>query len=230
MRDTKLVFIEGLPGSGKTTTAGILAAKLAQRGIGESCFLEAQAEHPLNVGGALHPAGETPGSDFFARYTPESYVEESLQRWRAYVTAAESADAVQILESYPYQNSVRILLQMDDPIDHIRAYASEVEDLAQPLRPVLIYLDRRDQASSLEAIARQRGAEWTAYVAELVAASPYGRRRGLQGIAGALEFMRDYKSAIDELLGRSRLPRLVLSDCAGRWDDCHRGILEFLEV
>ena len=42
--------------------------------------------------------------------------------------------------------------------------------------------------------------------------------------------MSDYKALIDELLGVSMLPRLVLVDCAGRWDDCHRRILEFLEV
>jgi len=230
MRNTKLVFIEGLPGSGKTTTAGILAAMLAQRGIAASCFLEDQAEHPLNVGGALHPAGRTPGAALFARYAPEAYVDESLQRWRAYVTAAEAADAVQILESYPYQNSVRILLQMDDPIDHIRAYASAVEDLVLPLRPVLVYLERRDQTGALQAIAAQRGADWTAFVAELVSDSPLGRRQGLQGIEGALAFMSDYKAVIDELLRVSRLPRLVLVDCAGQWENCHRQILEFLEV
>jgi hypothetical protein len=230
MRDTKLVFIEGLPGSGKTTTAGILAAALAERGTAVSCFLEDQTGHPLNVGGALHPAGRTTGAALFARYTPEAYVDESLQRWRAYVTAAEAGDTVQILESYPYQNSVRILLQMDDALDRIRAYASAVEELVLPLRPVLVYLERRDQAGALQAIAEQRGADWTAYATELITDSPVGRRRGLRGIAGALALMGDYQALVDELLGSSRLPKLILLDCAGRWDECHRRILEFLEV
>ncbi|MCL4544720.1 MAG: hypothetical protein M1118_09020 [Chloroflexi bacterium] len=230
MRDTKLILIEGLPGSGKTTTAGVLAATLAQRGLAVSCFLEAQPDHPLNVGGSLHPAGRTTGAQLFASYTAESYTDESLRRWRAFVATAERGDAVQIAESYPYQNSVRILLQMDAEVDRIRAYAAAVEQTMLPLRPALVYFERRDSAGALRTIAEQRGAEWSAYVAELVTGSPYARRRELRGIDAVLAFMSAYKALVDELRDASQLPRLVLDDCPGRWKACHRQILAFLDV
>lgn len=140
----------------------------------------------MNVGGVLHPAGRTTGAGLFARYTPDAYVEESVRRWRAFVSAVE------------------------------------VE--------VVVYLDRVDQTGGLQAIAEQRGAEWLAYATELITDCPFGRRRGLRGIDGVLEIIGEYTLVVDELLGTSHFPRLILVDCAGRWDDCHRRILDFLEV
>ena len=134
---------------------------------------------------------------------------------------AQGWTEAQILESYPYQNSVRVLLQLDAPLDQIRAYAMEVEQIAQPLRPVLVFLNRDDPRSSLRAIAEQRGPEWTAYAAELITASPRAQRRGLHGLDGALIAMGEYKELVDELLRASKLPRLVLDDCRGRWEDLY---------
>ena len=65
MLNTKLIFVEGLPGLGKTTTSVWLARRLHALGVPVNLLEEAQPNHPLNVGGALHPAGDTPGEAFF---------------------------------------------------------------------------------------------------------------------------------------------------------------------
>jgi hypothetical protein len=96
-------------------------------------FLEHQPEHPLNVGGMLHPSGETSGEAFFQRYTPGSFVHESLQRWQAFVRTAVQAEAISVLDSYPFQNTVRVLLQLHASPDGMRAYAGHVEALVLPL-------------------------------------------------------------------------------------------------
>jgi Adenylylsulphate kinase len=230
VRDTKLILIDGLPGSGKTTTARFLTDTLARRGVAVRCLLETELDHPLNVGGSLHPAGRTTGAELFARYTARSYTDESLRRWQAFVATAERGNTVQVTESYPYQNAVRILLQMDAEVDQIRAYAATVEQIGEPLRPVLVYLERRDTAGALRAIAEQRGTDWTAYVAELLADSPYARRRELRGIDAAVAFISAYKALVDEVRSVSRMPALVLEDCEGQWEACRRRILGFLAV
>jgi nucleoside-triphosphatase THEP1 len=230
VRDTKLILIDGLPGSGKSTTARFLGDTLARRGVAVRCFLETAPDHPLNVGGSLHPAGGTTGAELFAHYTPGSYIDESVGRWRAFVEAAERANAVHVAESYPYQNAVRVLLQMDAELDRMRTYAAEVEQIVEPLRPVLIFLERRDTAGALRAIAEQRGTDWTAYLAELLSAAPYSQQRGLRGSDAAVAFISAYKALVDELRSVSRMPALVLEDCGGQWEACHRRILEFLAV
>jgi hypothetical protein len=233
MRDTQLIMVEGLPGLGKTTTASWLAVRLSDEHLPVCLYLESQPEHPINVGGDLHPAGDVTGETYFQRYRPASFIQESLQRWQAFVDDAMQTDAISVLDSYPFQNSIRILLQMDAALDDMREYAAQVEALVMPLRPTLIYLSHRDVAHSVQhfsEIGAQRGEAWMDYVARLIAHCPYGEARHLDGASGVLTFIRDYKQLTDALLRESRLPRIVLVDCSGVWDACYRQIETFLEV
>jgi hypothetical protein len=231
MRDTKLIFVEGLPGSGKTTTASWLASRLPSERLRVNLFLEHQPEHPLNVGGTLHPSGSTTGEAFFQRYTPASFVHESLQRWHAFVRDALQTEALSVLDSYPFQNAVRVLLQLNATPDCMEEYARHVEALIMPLQPVLMYFTHRDLVHAFHAlstISTQRGKAWTDYVVELVTHCPYAMARRLEGFSGALAVLRDYKLLTDALLRQSRLPRLVLEDCARSWEGCYQQIEAFL--
>jgi hypothetical protein len=233
MRDTQLIFVEGLPGLGKTTTASWLAARLHSEHLPVNLYLEAQPEHPINVGGDLHPAGDVTGETYFQRYRPASFIQESLQRWQAFVNDAMQTDAISVLDSYPFQNSIRILLQMDAALDDMREYAAQVEALVMPLRPALIYFSHRDVAHTVQhfgEIEAQRGEDWMDYVARLIARCPYATARHLEGTSGVLAFIRDYKQLTDALLRESRLPRIILKDCSGEWNRCYRQIEAFLDL
>lgn len=48
MAETKLILVEGLPGSGKTTTAEFIATWLEQRGVATAVFLEGNLDHPAD--------------------------------------------------------------------------------------------------------------------------------------------------------------------------------------
>jgi hypothetical protein len=231
MRDTRLILIEGLPGSGKSTAARVLAGRLNARGLTARALLETQPDHPLHVGGALHPSGATTGEALFARYTAESFVDESLARWRAFVAAAldDPARGVHLVESYPYQSGARVLLQLDAPLERILAYAADVEAVVAPLAPLLVYFDSPDPVAAVRAIAARRGPEWTAYLVALVARCPYAERRGLHGLDAVERVSAEYKAALDRLLAASTLPVVVLDDCAGRWDACYDQVLAFLD-
>jgi hypothetical protein len=228
MLRTRIIFVDGLPGSGKSTTAEYVAGELEQRGIRCRLLRERETEHPLNVGGDLHPSGSTTGARMFAAYTVGSFVEESLARWSAFVAEAKGSEPVIVLDSYPFQNSVRVLSQMNaDPVT-LAAYQSCVEEAAAGLCPVLIYLDPGDPERTVRAIAEQRGPAWTDYMIAVVTECPYAYSRGLQGMDGAVAITRAYKQLLDESVARFPFPKLVLSDCHGRWPDCHAKILRFL--
>jgi hypothetical protein len=233
MRDTKLILIDGLPGSGKTTTASWLASRLRSDSRTVDLFLEEHSDHPLHVGGALHPSGYNSGAIFFQRYTPASFVEESLERWRAFVAGALQSDAISVLDSYPFQSDVRVLLQLDAVPETIRDYARQVESIISPLHPVLVFFTHRDllQAiENIEAITAQRGSRWSEYVVEMAAHSPYAIARGLHGFEGALALLAEYRKLTEELLHESNTPRIVLENCSGRWEECYRRMEEFLEL
>ncbi|WP_289097982.1 zeta toxin family protein [uncultured Bifidobacterium sp.] len=47
---TRLIIVEGLPGSGKSTTAEMIAADLRARGRDVVCVDEGTTSHPADVG------------------------------------------------------------------------------------------------------------------------------------------------------------------------------------
>jgi thymidylate kinase len=228
MLGTKMILVDGFPGSGKSTTAEYVARELERRGVSYRLLREREDDHPLNVGGDLHPSGSTTGAQMFATYTVGSFVEESLARWDAFVAEAMGAQCVNILDSYPFQNSVRVLSQMDADPATLAAYQSSVERTAAPLSPVLIYLDPGDAERTMRAIAEQRGPAWTRYMTAVVTECPYASSRRLQGTDGALAVLRSYKQLLDECVARCPFTTLVLSACQRRWPACHAEIRRFL--
>lgn len=231
MRSTKLIFVEGLPGLGKTTAASWIAGRLASEGMKVNLCLETQPGHPLNVGGDLHPAGDTSGVALFHSYTPSKYIQESLEKWGSFVSGAYQEETINVLDSYPFQNAVRVLLQLDTPSDLMLDYTARVEELAAPLQPVLIYFSAGNTPSTvdhLKQICERRGQEWVNYVIELVTHCPYAEARHLEGFDGLLTFILDYKQLSDLCLSRSRLPRIVLENCTKDYAACYRQVETFL--
>jgi hypothetical protein len=164
----------------------------------------------------------------FAAYTVRSFVEESLARWRAFAAEAMGSERVNVLDSYPFQNSVRVLSQLDaDPIT-LAAYQSSVQETAAKLSPVLIYLDPGDAERSVRSIAEQRGPAWTDYAIAVITECPYASSRGLRGMDGAVAILRAYKHLLDESVARFPFPELVLADCHRCWPACHAKICGFL--
>jgi hypothetical protein len=228
MLGTRMIFVDGLPGSGKSKTAEYVAGELDHRGIPCRLLRERETDHPLNVGGDLHPSGSTTGARMFSAYTVGSFVEESFARWDTFVAKAMGSERINVLDSYPFQNSVRVLSQMDaDPVT-LAAYQACVEQKAAGLDPVLIYLDPGGAERTIRAIAEQRGPAWTDYVIAVVTECPYASARGLEGMDGVVAIMRAYKHLLDESVARFPFPKLVLSDCHRRWPDCHAKVRGFL--
>jgi hypothetical protein len=148
-----------------------------------------------------------------------------------FVRDALQTEAISVLDSYPFQNTVRVLLQLNATPDCMQEYASQVEALVMPLQPVLIYFNHRDlihASHNLSDISAQRGKAWTEYVVELVTHCPYAMARHLEGFSGAVAVISDYKQLTDSLLRQSHLPRIVLEDCAGGWEGCYQQIGAFL--
>lgn len=230
MRDTKLILIDGLPGSGKSTTSEYLLADYARHKISARLLGEHDPGHPLNVGGSIHPAGTTIGDAFFSHYTIASFQEESIERWSNFAAGAAEADTVYILDSYPYQNAVRLLFQMDAAIEDIEEYERRIEQIMAPLKPVLIYLDIPDAEALCRSTCHNRGPEWTEYFAAVATRCPYARRMGWHGLDGALQVLCAYKELLDANLQRLPYPVLVLEPNLEGWQRCYKRVDQFLGV
>jgi hypothetical protein len=148
----RLVLVEGLPGSGKTSVAKHLSPALRSRGIAAVGIRELDPDHPVVPRSVMRLAG---GDD---------YAERCLERWEAFVDAAP--EAATIIEGCAFQSTVRFLFANGASGDEICVYWERFEKLIAPLSPRFVYLYQDDPAGFMESRTLvRRGSEWTEKVA-----------------------------------------------------------------
>jgi hypothetical protein len=118
---------------------------------------------------------------------------------------------------------------MDANRERLLEYISSVDEIMEPLRPILIFLEATDPEAAFRSTCEARGPAWTEYAVSVVTQCRYATARGLSGFGGALVLMREYHSLLEELLARFPYPLLRLKSCHGRWDDCHAKVSRFLQ-
>jgi hypothetical protein len=199
----RLLFIDGLPGSGKSTAATAIGRRLPHARI----FLESAPGHPLLVA-APDPQGAA-FADIHKSHSWESLVPVALGKVEAFLGGAAS-DALYVFESHPIQSIARVLFQLDAPQPAIVQFWSDLQDRLASARPRLIYFEERDPVPAVEGIARQRGSAWEAYLVEAVNQSPWMRARALSGTEGARQMLVEYARLSNRLADLWRFPILKL--------------------
>jgi hypothetical protein len=110
MLNTKLILVDGLPGSGKSTTAQWLELQLRRNGFAAHWIHEANVPHPLWFGGIDGSRFTLPD---FERTTPGALIQSGLDKWRRFTDTVRASDTIYVVESYPFLNAMGILLWGD---------------------------------------------------------------------------------------------------------------------
>jgi hypothetical protein len=188
----RLVLVEGLPGSGKTTTAERMCRRLRSRGIDAAWAAEGAADHPVFAPGYAK-----------SRRRPE-FAQQCLDAWSSFVDAIGTRTWV--LDGAAFQSTVRFMFEQRVPYDEIFAYWRVFESVVSPLRPTVFYLRDDDAADRLRTITIPvRGRAWYDKVSSYVARTPAGREFRHLGVEGFIEFWVRYGELCETLLAQSHL-------------------------
>ena len=143
------------------------------------------------------------------------------------------ANSISIFDSYPFQNSVRILRQMDASFDLIQGYLTRFVQVVRPLAPALIFFDNTNSSKAVDQfrnIGKEWGGMWVEYAVALITNCPYAFKRNLKGYDGALEFIVAYQQLLSSLLQWIDIQHLVLEnhDHSRNWGTTYQRIESFL--
>lgn len=228
MRNTRFIFVEGIMGSGKTTTAWFLTEQLQQHGMAARFLLEGptveEPEHPLRVATELpHPNG------VWLDVTVKEYIELSLRKWRKFAQEAQQSEAVIACDGLLFHGNMTDLMLMNAPVEVLRAYVAQVVETIADLNPVVIYFSHPDIARALRKICDARGSKWEAYQVNWKVLSPYGRERSLHGFEGLVELYQNYCAFCEDILAQLALPKLAICN-KGDWARYYEEIRSFLQL
>lgn len=212
MIETRLVHVDGIPGSGKSTTAQWIALELQKRNIAADWFMDEHRGNPVT-------AWDAPDTDLF--------ITRTLDNWKQFSRLVQSTNTVFVLEGTLLHILIGLL---SEDLDRTRIHAcfQAVGDVIRPLDPVLIHLYQADVASALHTIYAERGTEWAQYMLDSHNQSRYATARRTSGFDSLVSFYREYTELLNLFYQELGFRTLMIENSGRDWLAYQAQILEFL--
>jgi thymidylate kinase len=225
MFDTRLIIVEGVMGSGKSTISKMIAQRLRQHHYKSKLVPESFREHPVSVTRTL-----THWHQILVEHTIESFIAQSQQNWQAFVTTALQTPTIAVFDGQFFHGDMTSLFIANASRTQLVQYSNNVAEIIQPLRPVFIYLYQDDIAKGLERTVAIRSKSWLRRQIEWKVDSPYCAERGYRDTTGWIQLYRDFRSLTDELYACLAMPKIAIENGEGKWRDYEAQIFTFLAL
>ena len=217
---TRLILVEGIPGSGKTGTAGWIYQWLRGRNVDVELSDELRPDHPV-IDRALMKTSRKPG-----------FADRCVARWREFGAKAgmTATPQVHILEATLFQCSVRFLLEHQHDASDVERYFVQTEAAIAALQPLIVYLEAASPRTYLEEqIVERKGEETISKIAAYTETTAIAKQNGWTGLAGMFEFYLHYRTVCDQLIEGSRFDVLRLDTPNGDWASVHARLESWLD-
>jgi predicted kinase len=212
---SRLILVEGMIGSGKTTTAERLGDWLSGRGEDVRTYDEGAADHPIRTRRVDELVGAPAPGD------PGAY---SASQWRRLAERCLRDGPTVILESVFLQNSVMPAFIDGAPAATVTEICAEIQRQVAPAEPFLVYLRPTDIAAAIARVHQARGEPWSSRNLAFVENSPWARRRNLRGRDAVVRLYQAWEPVVNQLYDRYPFAKIVVPDPQHDWPAALRTI------
>ena len=220
-----LVIVEGIMGSGKSTTMRFIAKALEDAGRSALAVHERADPHPVRATDELQHWFEP-----WRESTAEQLASRALSRWRSFSEQVRLSPTVPVLDGQLFHGDLTNLFLMEASFDEIAAYCERLAQLIGPLHPLVVYLRQESVERAVHVVCAERGEAWVKYQVDWKLKGPYAMRRKLVGLDGLIALYQDYRRMTDALFDRLTLDKMVIENSARDWGRYNQQVLERLDL
>jgi thymidylate kinase len=211
--NSKLILVDGMPGSGKSTTGKLISEKLNELNIPNRFFHEQDDNHPLRI-------YDRQFTSFMITEEAEWFVEKVKQLFSDFVKGRLENNEVTIMESYVFQNTIGFAYNMQMNPDRILDLTKTIQNILSQLQPVLIYYYQVNVEQNWRWICEIRGPEFTQ------------NRCGLytdEDIIEAGKFWTRNQEFIFDIVQNWEITKLIIENKDHQWEEYRERINNFLK-
>lgn len=194
----KLVFVEGIPGSGKSTFARFLANQFERNGNTCNIFFETTYNHPI-----IH-------SESFDDY--RMFIESYVERWNKFLLNQNDSDVI-VMESALIQSPIVHLLHKDVDRNLIQSLIVNVSKLFREVDCKLIYFYQEDTLAAIHKMIGIRGKEeYLLRKHNEYKHEEYFINRMEQGLKSHIAFFLDYAALANKIVKEVEIETIIIEN------------------
>ncbi|RSK26807.1 hypothetical protein EJF36_07990 [Bacillus sp. HMF5848] len=275
---TKLIIVEGIPGSGKSTLSQSIHGTLHKHKIKSELFLEGDLHHPADFESVacmsrqqfdklqadysdvfhfIEPFVTFVGNDVMIAYelanqssmgeiptrlyeelkqyeiydgvSIEKYCELLNTRWKTFSESQKEKENIMIFECCFFQNPGCALLARHDAGDErFMQHVLQLSQNIQDLNPILIYLKQSNVRETIERVRTKRSKEWLDFVIWYHTQQDYGKKRGLRGFEGYLEFLEHRRELELRIIEQLPIQTYIIENSNYDWENQQQIVSDIL--
>ncbi len=211
----RLILIEGLPGTGKSSLAGDLCDHLNSLGLSGTWHREEAIDHTV-IDKPLRQTASQPG-----------YAARCIEAWQRFTPDGE----FMVLEGCLFQTTLRFLIEYGHPEEELRAYLHALGAVFNRFESSLIYLHQpNDGADLVNLMADRKGADIVNKIAQYTSQTPYAVTRGLTGYAAIASLYSRYRDHCDLAVDDFDFPVLRLDSTSTDYLQMRAAAIKWLET
>lgn len=215
----KLIFVEGLPGTGKSTTAQRIWRQLRVDGLDARWYHESVIS-PLTAMDSLERLALRTSrlAHRFIKLDLEEGLHWWLSRrcWARFGARSDFDGDVLVFDARIFMGLVRHQLSRDVDPERIKARVLQLLQHVRPHAPALVFLIPADIERLMRSTIATRGPAFEEKLLSVTARSPYGRSRGLSGFQAVVRYWEDYLTICRDLVESWPGPHIATTTDADR--------------
>ncbi|MFP4164442.1 MAG: hypothetical protein ACLFQB_11205 [Chitinispirillaceae bacterium] len=224
--NTKLVLIDGIPGTGKSSTAQYIHLNLLRGGIANKWHHEEESGHPL-----FYPDANIQVIDW------EEGLKRFIKTWPAkwdnlYKMVAGERE-VHIITSYLLQDGARVLFNNMVPNQQIMAFCRDLVGRISRLDPVFVFMHAPDVRKLMRRTFKARGEDWKEYFISFDQRTKYAQARELTGERASVSLWHDFQQLCEQLYEVLDMRKVRFEVLDDNWPEIHtrlENVLEFAQT
>ncbi len=223
MLNTKLILIDGITGSGKSTLSHFLYRQMQKNNMQVKWLHEEEKDHPL----VYKPNW---AKELTTQEKTEIYLKEYVELWGKFAEEVKQSGSVYIVESYLFQYPFATLIRQETDKSRIKEFGHALIKQVEQLNPVVIYLYPQDVETGINLNFTRRGKDWTEWILSKLESTEHAKKRNWDGQTEANYYYQSLSDISLELMKEFTLPKMSIENSRQDWDLYRKEMLQFLEI